>query len=42
MKKLWLALKNHQEEMSDEEFANMLNADIHPSVADVYLNWGEN
>lgn len=39
MKNLWEALKNHQEEMSDEEFASMLKMKIHPSVADVYLNW---
>ena len=39
MSKLWKALKKHQEEMTDEEFANMLNAEVHPSVANVYLEW---
>lgn len=39
MKKLWEALKNHQEEMTDEEFVVMLKEKVHPSVADVYLNW---
>ena len=41
LKKLWKALKNQQEEMTDEEFANMLKEEVHPSVANVYLNWIE-
>lgn len=41
LQKLWKALKKHQEEMSDTEFANMLKNEVHPSVASVYLNWGK-
>ncbi len=40
--KLWNALKKHQEEMTNEEFANMLNEEVHQSVADVLLNWINN
>lgn len=39
MKKLWKALKDNQQEMTDEEFAAMLLKDVHPSVANVYLKW---
>lgn len=39
MKKLWIALKKHQEEMTDKEFIDMLNKDVHPSVSNVYLKW---
>lgn len=39
--KLWNALKKHQENMSDEEFASMLEKEVHPSVANVYLEWGK-
>lgn len=39
LKELWMALKMHQEEMTDEEFAGMLHKEVHPSVADVYLKW---
>ena len=39
LNKLWQALKKHQDKMSDEEFVNMLEKDVHPSVADVYLHW---
>lgn len=39
MRKLWEALKKHQEEMSDDEFAAMLNIEVHASVANVYLKW---
>lgn len=39
MKKLWDALKKHQEEMTDKEFADMLNKEVHPSVANVFVNW---
>lgn len=41
LKKLWKALKKHQEEMTDEEFASMLKKEVHPSVANVYLNWNK-
>ena len=41
LQKLWTALKKHQEEMSDEEFVNMLKTEVHPSVANVYLKWSE-
>jgi len=27
--------------MTDEEFANMLKKEVHPSVANVYLNWNK-
>ncbi len=36
---LWKALKKHQETMTDEEFINMLKKEVHPSVANVYLEW---
>lgn len=39
LKKLWQALKKHQEAMTDEEFAAMLANEVHPSVAGVYLDW---
>lgn len=42
LRKLWLAMKNHQENLSDEEFASILQKEVHPSVANVYLNWGKN
>ncbi len=42
LKKLWQALKKHQEEMTDEEFVNMLKTEVHPSVAKVYLHWIKN
>lgn len=41
LQKLWKALKEHQEEMTDEEFAAMLEKEVHQSVADVYLNWNK-
>ena len=37
--KLWTALKNHQQEMSQEMFIKMLQKEVHPAVADFYLNW---
>jgi hypothetical protein len=42
LKKLWTALKKHQEEMTDEEFVNLLKTEVHPSVANVYLRWNKN
>ena len=39
MKKLWEALKKHQEKMTDNEFTDMLSKEVHPAVADVYLKW---
>jgi ribosomal protein S19E (S16A) len=39
MKKLWNALKEHQDQLTDPEFVNMLKTEVHPSVADVYLKW---
>ena len=42
IKKLWNALKIHQEERSNEAFVAMLQKEVHPSVGDVYLKWGEN
>ena len=41
LQKLWKALKTHQENMTDAEFSNMLNKEVHPSVADVYLKWNK-
>jgi hypothetical protein len=37
--KLWKALKKYQENMTDEQFANMLSKEVHPAVANVYLKW---
>jgi len=42
LKRLWKALKKHQDEMTDEEFTSMLKKEVHPSVANVYLNWNKN
>lgn len=42
LKSLWKTLKNHQEEVSDEEFARILNAEVHPVVGNVYLEWNKN
>ncbi|MBC7848398.1 MAG: hypothetical protein H7Y31_01615 [Chitinophagaceae bacterium] len=39
--KLWKALKEHQEDFTDEQFAIMLGKEVHPSVANVYLNWNK-
>jgi len=39
LQKLWTALKKHQEIMSDEEFVSMLKNEVHPAVANVYLEW---
>ncbi|RYG29186.1 MAG: hypothetical protein EOO01_38600 [Chitinophagaceae bacterium] len=39
LNKLWRALKEHQDTMSDEEFVIMLQNKVHPSVAAVYLDW---
>lgn len=41
MKKLWKALKKHQEEMTDEEFTTMLKKEVHPSIANVFLEWNK-
>ncbi|MEJ7626188.1 MAG: hypothetical protein WKF35_04955 [Ferruginibacter sp.] len=41
LRKLWAALKKHQEKMTDAEFANMLKKEVHPSVANVYLQWNQ-
>lgn len=41
LKKLWNALEKHQKEMTDEEFIDMLYKEVHPSVANVYLNWNK-
>ncbi len=39
--KLWTALKSHQEEMAEEAFIKMLQKEVHPAVADFYLNWNQ-
>ncbi|MEH6763034.1 MAG: hypothetical protein V7655_00920 [Aequorivita antarctica] len=41
LQKLWKALENHQEEMNVEAFISMLNKEVHPSVANVYLEWNK-
>jgi hypothetical protein len=41
MVKLWNALKSHQENMTDEAFAMMLQTEVHQTVADVYWNWNK-
>ena len=41
LKKLWKALKDHQEKMTDKEFADMLKNEVHSSVANVFLNWNK-
>lgn len=41
LKKLWEALKKHQEKMTDQEFTSMLEKEVHSSVADVYLKWNK-
>jgi hypothetical protein len=37
--KLWASLKMHQEKMTDKAFADMLQEEVHPAVAEVFLNW---
>ena len=39
--KLWKALKKHQDNLTDAAFVNMLKKEVHPSVANVYLNWNK-
>ena len=39
--KLWNALKKNQEELGDAAFAEMLQKEVDPAVADVYLKWSE-
>jgi hypothetical protein len=39
LKTLWEALKKHQEKMTDAQFTTMLKEEVHPSVADVFLEW---
>lgn len=39
LKKIWKAMKKHQETMSDEELVVMLKKEVHPAVANVYLQW---
>ena len=41
LKKLWAALKKHQENMTDESFIKMLNKEVAPEVADVFRNWNK-
>jgi len=41
MKKLWISLKKHQEELTDEHFADILRKEVHPSVADVFIKWNQ-
>lgn len=41
LKKLWKSLKKHQENMTDSQFAKILQTEVHPSVANVYLNWNK-
>jgi hypothetical protein len=39
--KLWKALKQHQEAMTDREFTDMLQKEVHVSVADVFRKWNK-
>lgn len=39
LNKLWKALKDHQEDMTDKAFTDMLSKEVHPVVANVYLHW---
>jgi hypothetical protein len=39
--KLWKALSEQKEKLSDEEFAVFLSEKAHPSVADVMIKWDE-
>lgn len=39
LNKLWQALKTHQEDLTDVQFVEILQKEVHPSVADVYLKW---
>lgn len=41
LNKLWIALKKHQEDMTDEEFISMLNKEVHPSFANVFSKWNK-
>lgn len=41
LRALWKALRKHREAMNNEEFANMLYNEVHPSVANVYINWNK-
>ncbi len=41
LKKLWMALKKHQENMTDESFMKMLNEEVAPAVANVFWNWNK-
>jgi hypothetical protein len=39
--RLWGTLSNQKEKLNDEEFAAMLLEKVHPSIADVMLQWDE-
>jgi hypothetical protein len=41
LKKLWSALKSHQEEMNDESFVAMLHKEVDPALAKVYNKWDQ-
>jgi len=41
LRKLWKTLKKHQEELFDKEFVNILKEEVHPAVANVYINWNK-
>lgn len=41
LRALWKALEKHQEVLSDEAFTNLLYNEVHPSVANVYINWNK-
>lgn len=41
LQKLWVALKENQDKLTDEQFAELLSA-VHPSVANVMLRWDTN
>lgn len=39
LQKLWNALKKHQKDMTDHEFAIMLKNEVHQAVANMFLHW---
>lgn len=41
LQKLWAALEKHPEKLSDEEFVRVLEEEVHPAVAHVYVNWNK-
>lgn len=40
IKKLWTTLKKQEKNLNDNDLASLLATYVHPSVANVYLKWG--